>query len=102
MALPEARLQQLIERKNASEALSWCEAHGYSEGWAIIDGAMVIYDIDNPPVWLAPILDLQDDDGNTDHIVAGVTPMRKPREGEYGVGFEPTLVPIEERATAEA
>jgi hypothetical protein len=64
MAIPDDRLQQLIKRKRHGEAVGWCNAHGYSEGWAIIDGALVIYDLDNPPSWL-PSDEERDEDGNT-------------------------------------
>lgn len=33
-------------------------------GRAIIDGALVIYDLDAPPAWLAPVLSARDEDGN--------------------------------------
>lgn len=38
--------------KDAEEALARCEEYGYSEGWAIRDGAVVIYNLDDPPTWL--------------------------------------------------
>lgn len=59
--IPEDRLQELIARKDADEAQEWCDEHGYSEGWAICDGALVIYDLDAPPAWFQfP----RDEDGN--------------------------------------
>lgn len=91
--IPDARLQQLIQRKDADEALVWCREHGYGEGWAIIDGALVIYDHEDPPAWLAPILALCDEDGNTPAELASVTPMRAPRDGEYA-DPQPDLVPL--------
>jgi hypothetical protein len=98
--IPEDRLQQIIKNKDAAEAQRWCNKHGYTESWSIIDGAMVIYDHDNPPLWLAPILALQDDDGNTaESGLAGVTPMRKPHDGEYA-DPQPELVPMDAEATA--
>ena len=52
--LSEGRLQQLIENKD--------EYIEESEGWAICDGALVIYDHENPPMWFRfP----RDDDGNS-------------------------------------
>lgn len=87
--IPSDRLQQLISRKDGQEAQDWCDKFNYSEGWALIDGALVIYDLSNPPAWLAPVLDAQDEDGNTE--IAGVTLMRAPREGEY-VDPQPVLV----------
>ena len=98
MALSDERLQQTIALKDVL-----IERHGVNptpEGWAIMDGAMVCYDLDDPPVWLRPILDLRDEDGDTSHILADVTPMRRPFDQEY-VEPVPDLVPIE-RAPAEA
>lgn len=63
--IPEARLQQLLGRKDAEEAAAWCAKHGYSEGWALIDGALVIYDCDNPPHRLVPVQEACDEDGYT-------------------------------------
>jgi len=63
--IPDARLQQIIASKDQEEALRWCNEHRYVEGWAIIDGTLVIYDVDQPPAWLQVALDAQDDDGNT-------------------------------------
>lgn len=97
MALNEDWVQSLLKYE-ATLAPPEGNDKNISRTW--IDGALVVYDLDDPPVWLRPILELQDEDGNTDHIVAGVTPMRKPREGEFGIGFEPDLVPIEHAAHA--
>lgn len=63
--IPEERLRALIEGKDADAALESCEKHGYSESWSLIDGCMVIYNLDDPPRWLLPVLAAQDDDGNT-------------------------------------
>ena len=63
--IPDDRLQQIIGVKDHEEAQRWCEEHAYSEGWAIIDGAIVIYNIDDPPDWLIPVLELLDEDGYT-------------------------------------
>jgi len=63
--IPDARLQELIGRKDHEEALRWCTEYGYSEGWTIIDGTLVIHDLDNPPAWLVPVLEARDEDGNT-------------------------------------
>lgn len=52
--VPEERLQQIIGSKDEDAALTSCTKHGYSEGWAIRDGALVIYDLDDPPAWLPP------------------------------------------------
>jgi hypothetical protein len=85
--IPEDRLQEIILHKDAERALDWCTRHQYSEGWAIIDGAMVIYDIDNPPVWLRPILAMRDEDGNSPRKLIDVIPVRRPtaRERKRGV-----------------
>ena len=63
--IPEDRLQQILTAKDAEEAARWCTEHNYVEGWAIIDGALVIYDVDAPPHWLVPVLAARDEDGNT-------------------------------------
>lgn len=65
MAIPEERLQELINAKDVEAAGRSVDAHGYVEAWAIIDGALVIHDLDSPPIWLEPVLDSRDDDGNT-------------------------------------
>lgn len=31
---------------------------------AVIDGAVVIYNLDDPPAWLVPVLAARDEDGN--------------------------------------
>ncbi len=63
--VPEARLQQLIASKDIRRAQHWSDAHGYGEGWAIVDGCLVIYDINDSPRWLAEQLAQRDEDGNT-------------------------------------
>lgn len=50
--IPEAALQELIGHKNPKQAMERCQEHGYSEGWALRDGALVVYDCDDPPTWL--------------------------------------------------
>lgn len=58
--IPEDRLQDLLGHKDAI-----CETLGYAtqpEGWAICDGALVIYDLDNPPEWFKFE---RDEDGNS-------------------------------------
>jgi len=62
--IPEDRLQQLMKAKKGAEAQHWCNKFGYSEGWAIIDGALVIYNLDDPPWWLPKDED-RDENGNT-------------------------------------
>jgi hypothetical protein len=75
MAVPEDRLQQIIKNKDAANAAHWVSKYGYVESWQIIDGALVICDLDDPPVWLKPILELKDDDGNTAHVLVAVVPV---------------------------
>ncbi len=60
--LPDQRLQDLINGKDVEHAV-----HGPDivESWSIIDGVMVIYDLEDPPAWLVPVLAACDDDGNT-------------------------------------
>jgi hypothetical protein len=50
--IPDNRLQQLFNRRNHYEELQWMRHHDYTEGWAILDGSLVVYDVDNPPQWL--------------------------------------------------
>ena len=60
-----------------------------------IDGVLVVYDIEDPPAWLATIFQLQDEDGNTAASgMLDVLPLRAPREGEY-VEPTPDLVPMD-------
>jgi hypothetical protein len=55
MPVPDARLQELIAAKDPELAVSWCNKYAYSEGWRITeDGALIIYDCDNPPAWVPP------------------------------------------------
>lgn len=58
MPLPEDRLQQIINAKDVGNAV-------HDESWSIIDGALVIFDLDGPPAWLVPILAARDDNGDT-------------------------------------
>lgn len=46
--LSDDYIQHVMESKDAERAL----AEGKVVGWASIDGAVVIYDLDDPPVWL--------------------------------------------------
>lgn len=59
--LSDKRLQNIIGpgKEALAEAIGTAEQ---SESWAICDGALVIYDLDNPPKWFA--FD-RDDDGNS-------------------------------------
>jgi hypothetical protein len=67
--LPDDRTQEILASKDHEQALASCRRHGYSESWAIIDGAVVIYNVDAPPHWLP--LD-RDEDGNTPEFVAAM------------------------------
>jgi len=63
--IPDKRLQQLIQSKDADLARSWTSTHNYSESWVIIDGCLVIADRDDAPPWLNELLAQRDNDGNT-------------------------------------
>jgi hypothetical protein len=63
--VPEERLQQLIASKDIRRTQSFCNQYGYSEGWAIMDGCLIIYDMGDSPSWLIDQLMQRDDDGNT-------------------------------------
>ena len=58
MALPDNRLQQLIEGKDTESAVG-------GESWAIIDGVLVISDFNDQPAWYRAVYESRDDDGNT-------------------------------------
>lgn len=64
MPVPADRLQQIIEAKDTDESGRWVDEHDYVESWAIIDGALVIHDHDDPPAWL-PTDSERDEDGDT-------------------------------------
>jgi hypothetical protein len=66
MPLTEDRLQNLTRDKDYEAAF----ATGKAEGWAIIDGSLVIYDCDDPPDWLIPVLASRNDDGDTPAFAA--------------------------------
>lgn len=59
--LPTGRATQILESKDTAQAQQWCDEHGYSESWAIIDGAVVIFNLDAPPRWMPE----RDEDGNS-------------------------------------
>jgi len=63
--IPEERLQEILASKDHEAALAACNEHNYVEGWAIIDGAIVIYDCDASPAWLGSVLAARNEDGNT-------------------------------------
>lgn len=60
--IPGTRLRQILEGKDVDEAARWCGKHRYVEAWAIADGAIIIYDHEDPPAWMPD----RDDDGNAD------------------------------------
>lgn len=45
--------------------MSSCMEHGYVESWVIMDGALIVYDPDDPPEWMKEAIASRDDDGNT-------------------------------------
>lgn len=53
--LADERLQQIIKNKDVENSM-------YGEGWAICDGALVIYDVEDPPAWFRFE---RDEDGNS-------------------------------------
>lgn len=63
--IPDERLQELITSKDVKQARKWTKDHSYSEGWCIVDGCLVIYDLDDCPKWISEKLDERDDNGNT-------------------------------------
>ncbi len=64
-SLPSGRSQEILQSKDHERALQWCSSYNYAESWAIIDGAVVIYNLDDPPAWLVPVLERLDENGNT-------------------------------------
>jgi hypothetical protein len=65
MPLAGDRLQHLISQKDVIGGAQ------YPEGWAIVDGALIIYDFDNPPHWFPQD---RDENGNTPEFVAAQEP----------------------------
>lgn len=61
MGLPAGRCGAIMDAKPDTDPQGWCDAHGYDESWAIIDGAVVIYNMDSPPSWIPE----RDEDGNS-------------------------------------
>lgn len=76
MALDEDWVQDLLEYKVTLKAGS-SDSGGIGRAW--IDGALVVYDLEDPPIWFAPVLDLSEEseDGNTDIKAVAIQ-----REGE--------------------
>jgi hypothetical protein len=56
VALHDDRLQEIFSYKRDG-------VHG--ESWCWIDNTIVIYDFEDPPAWLVPILEARDEDGYT-------------------------------------
>ena len=46
------------------------ESYGKSISRAVIGGAVVIYDLDDVPAWLEPILDACDEDGDPSDAIS--------------------------------
>lgn len=66
--IPYVRLLTLINDASDSypQTTGAVEDGGlWNEGRALIDGALVVYDLDAPPAWLTPVLAARDEDGNT-------------------------------------
>ena len=102
MALNGDWVQDLLAYKDTlapPEFIQGSDSGGIGRAW--IDGALVVYDLEDPPVWLAPVLDASMRDENGDTHIAGVTLMRKPFDGEY-VDPQPDLVEMNVHAPAEA
>lgn len=59
------RIQEIFDSKDTKGALEWCNHHGNNECWGYIDGVLVIYDDQDPPLWLQGALRYRDEDGNT-------------------------------------
>lgn len=87
--LNEIWVQQLLKYE-ATLAAPANDNKGVGRAW--VDGALVVYDLDDIPVWLEPVLNARDADGCT--TIAGVTLLRHPREGEYD-DPQPMLVPFD-------
>ena len=62
MALSEDWLQDVIQYKVTLEAP---ENNDRCISRAIVDGVLVVYDLEDPPAWLEVVLDDRDEDGNT-------------------------------------
>lgn len=59
--LPAGRAEQILYSKDVAASKSWVGQYDYDEGWAIIDGTVVIYNMSNPPDWLARLLARRDE-----------------------------------------
>ena len=69
--LPQERLEQIVKGKKHKDALKSMDKHGHTnECWGIYDGILVIYDEDDPPSWLAKVIEEADEDGNTPQVGA--------------------------------
>jgi hypothetical protein len=53
--LPDERTQEILAGKDTEAALASCKRHGYAEGWRVVDGAVVVYNLDAPPAWLPKV-----------------------------------------------
>lgn len=52
-----------LNENTVSDALN-IDSHGQAVGRALINGAVVIYDLYNAPAWLSPILRMRDENGD--------------------------------------
>jgi hypothetical protein len=62
VALDPDWVQDLLEYKATLQAGG---SDSGNVGRAAIDGALVVYDLEDPPYWLVPVLEARDEDGNT-------------------------------------
>ena len=67
MALNEDWIQKLLyyEATLAPVSQGWGSSDSGEVGRAWIDGCLVVYDLQDVPLWLAEALKARDDDGNT-------------------------------------
>lgn len=72
--VPENRLQEIILNKDTDAADKSCKMHNYSESWAIIDGALIIHDLADPPSWMKQAIATQDENGHTPGFLGRAVP----------------------------
>lgn len=68
---------------------------GTSVSAQVIDGAVVVFNLDDPPAFIRSILLHADEENVLDPRIEYWQPMRPPYEGEYLEGYEPALVPYD-------
>ena len=64
MALSDAWIEELLNYDATLAPKDFTSESG-NVGRAAIDGALVVFDLDDPPAWLKPVLDMRDENGNT-------------------------------------